>query len=123
VISESDRREFLRVCLLENPDLEGWIIGNAHTVVGRFEVSFPEFRMSLSSWEVGPLTEHARWWLEGFLDGSEPDPESVLGPDFDPHEPINSANYQQYQEWIDAFHADGHWHGPQPWSHLDDDDS
>ena len=78
------RASNLRVRLLSEPKTFGRIVGNSHSFHGRFLVRLDDgLRGSFSFFDVDPLTDDARLWLEGFMIGQEPSPYDVLGDAYD----------------------------------------
>src|SRR5688572_23572836 len=51
----------------------GYIVGNAHTHRGRFDVCFPDrgYVTTVSVYELTAISAEARYWLVGFLTGYE----------------------------------------------------
>jgi hypothetical protein len=72
---------------LEDSDVRWYVCGNPHTFPGHFDVWSPELDTALTvqKAEVTGASEAARWWIEGFLHGSEPSINEYLGvsPEYD----------------------------------------
>jgi hypothetical protein len=66
--------EFDRALWVELDGDRGYISGNAHTHPGRFHVCFPDhgYSTTASVSELTAMSTEARYWLLGFLTGSEP---------------------------------------------------
>jgi hypothetical protein len=84
-----------------------YLIGNPHTVPGRMLAWCPREERSLfvSRADIGRMSRAARYWVEGFLHGSEPEPPP--GPDGPPE--FGSPGYRRWQLDVAQFHASGAW--------------
>jgi hypothetical protein len=73
--------EFDRALWVEMNGDRGYIEGNAHTHPGRFHVGFPDhgYSTTASVSELTAMSPEARYWLVGFLSGSEPRLYEYLG--------------------------------------------
>ena len=73
--------DFDRTLWVELDGDRGYICGNAHTHPGRFHVYFPDWGdvANVSVYELTAMSTEARYWLLGFLTGSEPDLPEYLG--------------------------------------------
>ena len=101
----TSRASNLRVRFRTEPRMFGRIVGNSHSFHGRFLVRLDDGLVpSCSIFDVDPLTDDARLWLEGFMAGQEPSPYDVLGDAYDLHVE------RQRAEWDAAvllFHQSG----------------
>ena len=90
----------------------GVIIGNPHTFRGRFEVAVSETESrSCSLHEVVPMTEAARWWLDGYMSAMEPPPWDVLADDYDPGMQDDDPQIQRWRDVVRQFRETGHYIG------------
>lgn len=95
-----------------NPDLwvevDGYpgklfIMGNPHTFPGRITGWSYDNDESLyfSKNEITASSEAARWWIEGYLHGAEPEPDEYLG--VHPHDVDDMDNGDpRLNQWLDA---------------------
>jgi hypothetical protein len=72
---------FDRALWVELDGDRGYICGNAHTHPGRFRVCFPDqdYSTKANVSELTAMSTEARYWLVGFLSGSEPRLYQYLG--------------------------------------------
>jgi hypothetical protein len=79
----------------------GYIEGNAHTHRGRMHIYFPHLGYDLthSVDEIDSMSEAARWWIQGFLVGSEPNIFEYLGIDDIPEDETPEPTATDYDRW------------------------
>jgi hypothetical protein len=101
--------EFDRALWFEHLGCHGrhFLLGNAHTVPGRLLAWCPRDERSLfvSRADIGRMSRAARYWIEGFLHGNEPEPPAGRDgpPDF------TSSAYRRWQADAAAFRTSGTW--------------
>lgn len=84
-----------------------YLLGNPHTVPGRMLAWCPAEGVSVfvARADVGRCSRAARYWIDGFLNGSEPPPPAGEHgpPDFD------SPQYRRWRRATARFRATGRW--------------
>ncbi len=84
-----------------------FLLGNPHTVAGRMMAWCPKTERSIfvSKADIGSTSLLARYWIEGFLHGSEPEPPAGKDgpPDFE------SKKYKDWQRRTEEFRLSGTW--------------
>lgn len=93
---------------------KGYILGNPHTHLGRMTAWFDRAGAALhfSKEEIVEASELARVWIDGFLAGSEPSPESMFGEGI--HETDDQdSRLQRWRDAIRVYRKTGYWdHAP-----------
>jgi len=84
-----------------------YLIGNPHTYVGRMWAWCPkeERTFFVSKADMGEMSEQAKFWVQGFLNGHEPDPPVNEDGDVD----FESLEYKTWTEAMVFFHETGFW--------------
>lgn len=87
-----------------------YLLGNPHTVPGRMLGWCPSERCSVfvSRADIGAMSRNARYWIDGFLHGSEPDPPP--GEDGPPD--FSSREYKAWLRDAARFRRTGAWPTP-----------
>lgn len=84
-----------------------YLLGNPHTVPGRMQAWCPRERRSffVAKADMESLSKAARYWVDGFLHGCEPDPPPGVDgpPDF------GSRAYARWQRQAAEFRTTGAW--------------
>lgn len=103
--------KFNRVLWFTHEKCEGehYLIGNPHTFPGRMLAWCPckERFFYVSKSEIIDLSDEAKYWIEGFLHGNEPEP---------PTNGEGEGDSDVYREWLDEcsrFQQLGHWQHPE----------
>jgi hypothetical protein len=80
-----------------------FLVGNGHTFPGRIAAWCPERRVAynVSRVELGAMSDEARFWIDGFLAGAEPDPP----------EDGDEADLVAWRAATIRFHRTGRWFG------------
>lgn len=104
--------DFDRALWFEHRGCRGrhYLLGNPHTVPGRMLAWCPREQHSLfvARTDIGRMSRAARYWIEGYLHGSEPAPPP--GPDGPPE--FGSPAYRRWQRQTAQFRAHGTWPAP-----------
>jgi hypothetical protein len=84
-----------------------FFVGNGHTFTGRIAAWCPDIgrHYNVSVAEVQQMSEAARFWVQGFLHGTEPDP---------PRDPDGETSPEDLTAWLAAttrFRRTGSWFG------------
>ncbi len=97
---------------IEATDGRWFIVGNGHTFAGRFLVRSPDAAQTISASkdEVTDASDAARWWIEGYLAGSEPALDSFLGLSAEDADalPDDGPELRRWQAALTQFHKTGH---------------
>jgi hypothetical protein len=84
-----------------------FLVGNPHTFTGRMAAWCPHqrrgYNVSLS--ELGEMSDGSRYFIRGFLSGSEP------GPPYGAHGDLGPADEKAWQAALHRFHQTGLWYG------------
>ena len=84
-----------------------YLIGNPHTFRGRIYAWCPKkersFSVSLS--EIENMSEYSKYWINGFLNGNQPEPPTDANGDVD----FESVEYKKWTESIELFTRTGYW--------------
>jgi hypothetical protein len=109
--SAFDEALWFACCL--SPEGRDYLVGNAHTVRGRMlaycerKQGSPHYYVSMSE-VLSDCSVEARWWVRGFMAGSEPDPPRDDNDDFLPFGHPEMALWRQHtQTWAES----GDWLG------------
>lgn len=94
---------------LVDSDVRWYVCGNPHTFPGHFDVWSPDLDIALTvqKAEVTGSSESAKWWIEGFLHGSEPSINEYLGvsPEHDVAE--DDPAWDDWREALDDYRRSG----------------
>jgi hypothetical protein len=84
-----------------------FLLGNPHTFVGRMWAWCPVKKVTffVSKVEIGETSQPAKYWIQGFLSGSEPRPPSDAEGDTD----FGSPEYRNWERMVTAYHETGDW--------------
>src|SRR5690606_1325095 len=84
-----------------------YLIGNPHTFRGRIYAWCPRkersFFVSIS--EIEQMSEYSKYWINGFLNGNQPEPPTDSNGVVD----FESAEYKKWTESIELFTRTGYW--------------
>lgn len=85
-----------------------YIIGNPHTYTGRMWAWCPLNNRSffVSKGDMGDMSEMMKYWINGYLHGSEPSPPMNEEGDVD----FTSLAYKLWQKETALFVETGYWH-------------
>lgn len=85
-----------------------YLLYNPHTFVGRMGAWCPlkKVQFCVSKSEVEECSSEARYWIEGFLKGNEPD---APLDDFGDYVPDEDPRFKRWRENIKQFSLNGHW--------------
>lgn len=83
------------------------MIGNPHTYNGRIDAWCPEkgtcFCVSLS--EIEDMSEYSKYWINGYLNGNQPEPPIDHEGDVD----FDSPEYNKWSKETELFIETGYW--------------
>jgi hypothetical protein len=84
-----------------------YLLGNPHTFVGRMLAwcSQKEVSFFVSKSAIDECSVEAKYWIEGFLKGNEPEPPTNENSDMD----FESEDYKNWLEKIEEFRQIGVW--------------
>lgn len=86
-----------------------FLVGNGHTFVGRMAAWCPHERVgyNVSLGEMGEMPDATRYWVAGYLSGSEPDYPYVENEDGE----LDEADMAAWEAALRRFRRTGEWYG------------
>jgi hypothetical protein len=94
---------------LVDSDVRWYVCGNPHTNPGHFDVWSPELdtALTVAKSEVAASSDPARWWIEGFLHGSEPSITEYLGLPPEAEVVDNDPGWEEWRLAMDEYRRTG----------------